>query len=97
MAHANICALFSLIGMFLQSCQCIEHCGLHIMKKTRQAKNSVTHYVALALPWTLTVTRGIHVPRYSNAAWVLRVAPNPLAAELACATPEGPEPELPGQ
>lgn len=28
----------------------------------------VTDYVALALPCTLTLIRGIHMPRYSNAA-----------------------------
>lgn len=37
----------------------------------------ITHYVALALPWTLTFTRGIQVPRYSNAAWVVRAPPAP--------------------
>lgn len=38
----------------------------------------VTDYVALALPCTLTLIRGIHMPRYSNAAWVLR-PPGPPA------------------
>lgn len=56
-----------------------------------------THYVALALPWTLTVMRGIQVPRYSNAAWVVRFPLTPPVPEPACATPWGPEPEPPGQ
>lgn len=42
-----------------------------------------TYYVALALPWTLTVMRGIQVPRYSNAAWVVRFPLTPPVPEPA--------------
>lgn len=56
-----------------------------------------TYYVALALPWTLTVIRGIQVPRYSNAAWVVRFPLIPPVPGPPCATPWAPEPEPPRQ
>lgn len=54
-----------------------------------------TYYVALALPWTLTVIRGIQVPRYSNAAWVVRLPLTPPVPGPPCAAPWGTEPEPP--
>lgn len=56
-----------------------------------------TYYVALALPWTLTVMRGIQVPRNSKAACVERFPLTPPAPGLPCATPWVPEPEPPAQ
>lgn len=57
--------------------------------------NNNTHYVALALPWTLTVIRGIQVPRYSNAAWVVRLPLTPPVPGPPCAVPCIPEPDPP--
>lgn len=56
-----------------------------------------TYYVALALPWTLTFMRGIQVPRYSNAAWVVRFPLTPPVPGPPCAAPWAPELEPPGQ
>lgn len=57
---------------------------------------SSTYYVALALPWTLTVMRGIQVPRNSKAACVDRFPLTPPVPGPPCAAPWVPEPEPPG-
>lgn len=62
-----------------------------------QPAGSSTYYVALALPWTLTVMRGIQVPRNSKAACMDRFPLTPPVPGPPCAAPWVPEPELPGQ
>lgn len=67
------------------------------MDKGSPGVGDSTYKVALALPWTLTVMSGIQVPRYSNAAWVVRLPPTPPAPGPPSAVPWDPEPEPPGK
>lgn len=72
---------------------------IHYMKAIilLQSGGNSTYYVALALPWTLTVMRGIQVPRNSKAACMDRVPLTPPVPGPPCAAAWVPEPEPPGQ
>lgn len=67
---------------------------MKVISRLRSAESS-TYYVAFALPWTLTVTRGIQVPRNSKAACVDRVPLTPPVPGPPCVAPWVPDAEPP--
>lgn len=58
-------------------------------------KDRGTHYVALALPCTVTFRMGIQVPLYSKAGNTVAPPPIPSTPGLVCAEPVFPDALLP--
>lgn len=75
--------------------------SLHHQKQNKNTcykhfqKDRGTHYVALALPCTVTFRMGIQVPLYSKAGNTVAPPPIPSTPGLVCAEPVFPDALLP--